>query len=72
MVNTKFEAYKVKRELKRSGILFNFYRYGLNKFGEKNLEPQEVGSLKGIYHEQNSNIQITGTDATRIRTEKLL
>lgn len=71
MINTKFEAYKLKRELKRSGIKLSFYRYGTNKFGEKNLEPEKIGELKCLYHEQNNNIQITGTDATRIRTEKI-
>ena len=32
MVNTKFEAYKLRRELKRSGNQFEFKRAKLNAF----------------------------------------
>ena len=34
MINTKFEVYKIKRELRRSGKVFEFYRKALNDFGE--------------------------------------
>ena len=71
MINTKFEAYKVKRELKRSGIDYEFKRSGLNDFGEPNNELVTVGTIKGLYHEQNSNIQITTGDTTQVRTKKI-
>lgn len=71
MVNTRFEAYKIKRELKRSGILYDVKRKITNDFGEKVLEPQLVGCLLGLYHEQNSNIQILNGTTTRTRTEKI-
>lgn len=71
MINTRFEAYKLKRELKRSGIDYEFQRLGVNDFGEPDDEPTVVGSLKGLYHEQNSNIEITTGDATRVRTKKI-
>lgn len=71
MVNTRFEAYKLKRELKRSGIDYEFQRLGVNDFGEPDDEPTVVGSLKGLYHEQNSNIEITTGDTTRVRTKKI-
>ena len=71
MVNTKFEAYKIKRELKRSGIDYEFKRSGLNDFGEPNKELITVGIIKGLYHEQNSNIQITTGDTTQVRTKKI-
>lgn len=71
MVNKDFEAYKLKRELKRSGIDYEFKRLGVNDFGEPDDEPTVVGSLKGLYHEQNSNIEITTGDTTRVRTKKI-
>lgn len=71
MINTEFEAYKIKRELKRSGIDYEFKRYGLNDFGEPNNELITVGIIKGLYHEQNSNIQITTGDTTQVRTKKI-
>lgn len=71
MINTRFEAYKLKRELKRSGIDYEFQRLGVNDFGEPDDEPTVVGSLKGLYHEQNSNIEITTGDTTRVRTKKI-
>ena len=71
MINTKFEAYKIKRELKRSGIDYEFKRSGLNDFGEPNNELITVGIIKGLYHEQNGNIQITTGDTTQIRTKKI-
>lgn len=71
MINTRFEAYKLKRELKRSGIDYEFQRFGVNDFGEPDDEPTVVGSLKGLYHEQNSNIEITTGDTTRVRTKKI-
>ena len=30
-----------------------------------------IGKLKGIYHEQNSNVQITTGDTTQVRTKKI-
>lgn len=71
MINTQFEAYKIKRELKRSGIDYEFKRPGLNDFGEPDNELVTIGIIKGLYHEQNSNIQITTGDTTQVRTKKI-
>ena len=71
MINTQFEAYKIKRELKRSGIDYEFKRSGLNDFGEPDNELVTIGIIKGLYHEQNSNIQITTGDTTQVRTKKI-
>lgn len=71
MVNKDFEAYKLKRELKRSGIDYEFKRKGMNEFGEPSDEPVPIGVIRGLYHEENSNIQITTGDTTRIRTKKI-
>lgn len=71
MINTKFEAYKIKRELKRSGIDYEFKRAGRNEFKESTDELNIVGTLKGLYHEQSSSVQITTGDTTQIRTKKV-
>lgn len=71
MINTKFEAYKIKRELKRSGAEYEFKRAKKNDFGEFTDEKNVVGKLKGLYHEQNSSIQITAGDTTQTRTKKV-
>lgn len=71
MVNTKFEAYKLKRELRRSGINYEVKRFGRNEFGEPVSDADTVGIIKGLYHEQNSNIQITTGDTTQVRTKKI-
>ena len=71
MVNKDFEAYKLKRELKRSGIDYEFKRKGMNEFGEPSGELVPIGVIRGLYHEENSNIQITTGDTTRIRTKKI-
>ena len=70
-INKEFEAYKIKRELKRSGIEYQFKRKRMNDFGEPTDEFEEVGKLKGLYHEENSNIQITTNDTTQVRTKKI-
>ena len=50
MINTRFEAYKVKRELKRSGKIFEFYRKANNEFGEPTGENILVGTMLGLLH----------------------
>ena len=71
MVNTKFEAYKINRELKRSGIEYEFKRCKKNDFGEPVGEPEIVGSLRGIYHEQNSSVSVVTGETTQTRTKKI-
>lgn len=73
MVNKKFEAYKISREIKRSGSSYTFMRQAVNDYGEPDpdVEETEVGTLSGIYHEENSNVQLTTGETTQIRTKKL-
>lgn len=71
MINTQFEAYKIKRELKRSGIDYEFKRSGVNDFSEPVGEPTVVGTIRGLYHEQNSSVQVTTGDTTQVRTKKI-
>ena len=70
MVNNKFEAYKLEREIKRSGIEVTLYRYGTNEYNEPTGEPVAVGSIRGLYHETNSQVTKTVADGSVTRTKK--
>lgn len=72
MINTKFEAYKLRRELKRSGKIYKIERYGVNGYGEpvKNAT-SKVGEFKGLYHEQNGYMQMSTTDTTQVISKKI-
>lgn len=75
MINTKFEAYKLRRELKRSGKTYKIGRYGVNEYGEPIKGSinsiSKVGEFKGLYHEQNGYIQMSTTDTTQIISKKI-
>lgn len=71
MVNKQFEAYKLKREITRSGTKYEFRRNMLNKFGEPTGEQMVVGRLSGLYHEENGSIQIATGETTRSRSKKV-
>lgn len=72
MINTKFEAYKLRRELKHSGKVYKVERYGVNGYGEpvKNAT-SKVGEFKGLYHEQNGYMQMSTTDTTQVISKKI-
>lgn len=74
MINTRFEAYKLKRELIRSGIKVVLRRPKLNQFKEPSNEYEHVGKLVGLYHELSGSVagyvKITTSDTTQIRSKK--
>lgn len=75
MINTKFEAYKLKRELKRSGKTYKIERYGVNEYGEPIKDSINstscVGKFRGLYHEQNGYIQKSMMDTTQVISKKI-
>lgn len=73
MINKRFEAYKIKRELKRSGIDYEFKRIVKNEFDESDGEMESIGKIKGIYHEEtvvNGIMTITLNDNVQVRSKK--
>lgn len=70
MINTKFEAYKLKREVRCNGVVFEFKRRKLDKFNEPTGELETVAKVRGLYHESNSYITKTVGDAATTRTKK--
>lgn len=71
MVNAKFEAYKIQRELRRSGRTYEFKRCGTNAFKEPEGDPKPIGNLLCLYHEQTGATKITTGDTTQVRTKKV-
>lgn len=69
-VNRKFEAYKVQREIKRSGSEYVFKRNGVNEYGEPSEDEEEVAKVSGLYHEESEKVVVNNGDAVRIRTQK--
>lgn len=55
MINKKFEAYKIQREIKRSGCFYLFKRMGKNQFGELIEQDEDVCLITGIFHQHNSS-----------------
>lgn len=70
MINTRFEAYKIRRELKKSGKEYEFKRAKLNDFKEPTDDDMLTGKLLGLYHEQNGYVSTSTGDTTRTRTKK--
>ena len=77
MLNTKFEAYKLRRELKRIGKEFEFKRAKLNAFKEPTSDEEFAGKLLGLYHEQNSYVkssvgyEVSTGGVVQVRTKKI-
>lgn len=77
MVNRKFELYKIKREIKRNGIPFVYWRFPKNQFGEVDTEkdPVYLCTVKGMYHEFTAHMTDTvvilaGTETATTRNKK--
>lgn len=71
MINTKFEVYKIKRELKKSGKSFVVCVDNKNAFGSPvDGEPKVIGTFTGIYHEENGYISVSTGETTQTRSKK--
>ena len=71
MINTKFESYKLRREIKKVGKEYEFKRANKNEYKEPTKEKEVVAKISGLYHEQNSNISITTGETTQTRNKKI-
>lgn len=70
MINTKFELYKLRRELKRSGKDYTFRRRKLNQFNEPTGELEDVLTIRCLYHEVSSFKTTSSGDSSTTVTEK--
>lgn len=70
MINNKFEAFKLKQELKKSGKSFEFLRKQSNDFGEPSGEYFNVGNVTGLYHEENGFVSVSTGETTQYRNRK--
>lgn len=74
MVNKRFELYKIRREIKHSGVECKFYRPSKNDYNE--LEQNSCVSLSnvhffGLYHEVNNHVELKTNTMTQWRTVKV-
>ena len=65
-----FLLHKIETELNFHGIEYTFLRCGKDKFGQPSEQLTEQIVLKGIYHESNSYITTSGSEASETRTKK--
>lgn len=73
-VNKSFELYKLRREIKRSGIGCTFYRPEKNDYDEidqNNLVCLSKVQIFGLYHEVNSHVELRTDTMTQWRTTKV-
>lgn len=70
MINTKFELYKLRRELKRNGKDYTFRRRKLNQFNEPTGELEDVLTIRCLYHEVSSFKTTSIGDSSTTVTEK--
>lgn len=64
MINTKFEAYKLSREIKRAGTIATVSRPALNEFGEQGDIPLTVGTFSCLFHISQNYIEQYTNDGT--------
>lgn len=70
MINTRFELYKFRRELKRNGKDYTFHRRKLNQFNEPTIELEDVLTIRCLYHEVSSFKTVSTGDSSTTVTEK--
>lgn len=67
-VNTKFEAYKLARELRRNGIVATVSRAVKNEFGEPGDIPLIIGTFPCLYHTEKVYVSSNTSDASMHRS----
>ena len=70
MANLKLETHKLARELKKSGVDYEFLRHEDNDFGEASGKLTSVATIRGLYHESNAYISKSNGDYGVSRTKK--
>ena len=70
MKASNFLLHRLQVQLNMRGIEYVFSRQALDKFGQPIEGDDDENAIVGIYHESNSYIQMTGGNATVIRTRK--
>lgn len=70
MANLKLETHKLARELKKSGVDYEFLRHEDNDFGEASGKLTSVATISGLYHESNAYVSKSNGDYGVSRTKK--
>lgn len=61
---------RIKRLLKTSGMTYTFTSIRTDEYNQPTAEGGENISILGVYHEQNSFISVTSSDAASIQRKK--
>lgn len=69
MKTPMFLVNKVKKQLDRNGLVYEFTKVMKDEFNQ-NTESEETLLIKGIYHETNSFIKLSETDAGSVQRKK--
>lgn len=64
-----FQINKVKRLIETRGTNLIFKRYNKNEYGEYLKDDAEEIEIKGLYHEESSQITLTTTEGTVTRSK---
>lgn len=68
-LNVNFQLNKVSRFIKLHGSDFQFVRYDKNAYNEPDKNKVTTIQVRGVYHEVNSQVTFSSSDATTIRTK---
>lgn len=71
MINTRFEAYKIERELKRSGVNVSFIRRVKNAYNEDTDVSELVCTAKCLYHVETGYLQVSTQDGAQTRFKRI-
>lgn len=70
-INTQFEAYKIERELKRSGVDVSFMRKAKNAYGEDTDTSLLVCVAKCLYHVETGYLQVSTQEGAQTRFKRI-
>lgn len=69
MLQNKFLANKIKRQINTNGQTFNFKRYVIDQYHQVSDEIESEFSIKGLFHTTNSFIKQEAKDATKFTSK---
>lgn len=69
MRNLQFHLGRLRRIIDLQGVEYTFYRKNKDDLGEPIEPPQELITLKGVWHESHGYVTTTSGDAATVRSK---
>lgn len=66
----KNNLFKIKREIKTHGTVYNIYKDILDEYGQPTGESEEVCKIEGLYHTTNGFVTRNSTYATTTHSQR--